>query len=238
MNNSLRWDIQCIACQWQTTVRALIPFNGTENIAPITNDLATGFWEDYICPEHYATARRALHISQAGIPLEEAYYRYFDGAVSTTPVPTCPTCHHPMHGGQILNQLPFYLDTQIETQNWLLQKLTALQQMVTAETYATHQQKITPEFAVQTLAAEVEAINRFHNILHRQLNLQAHALILLETTPPDLDRWPSFVASAFETAKKRRLQLERRRQTEAQKTPGYCPQCCQQSVYLRWTNTV
>ncbi len=204
----------------------MIPFTGNPP-QPITahHDVISGFWEDYICPTHFTTARRAFWVSQEGADLETAYHSYLNGIGTTTPVPHCPQCHQTMLGGQSLDHLPFYLNHQIEVQTWIIQKLEQFHRMVAAE-------ENSPD-AEALLAAEAQALTLFHQTLCRQLNISQTSPPFFDDIPRNVTQWYHTLQRAKHSAENRLSQLRRRQQIEAQKKPGLCPNCQQHSVYLR-----
>lgn len=237
----LRWDIGCVVCQWKATVQAPVPFvrlNSGEEIEAQTQhyDQIVGFWEDYICSEHFATSRRAMIVDESGIDLETAYYQYVNGNGNTTPVPQCPACYRKMQGGQVLSDLPFYLGSQIEVQHWVLQKITALQWLAKSESYAVGKGEQTPDKSVQLMMAEVESITRFYEALCRQFELKPTSL--LDQLPHSLPRWHNVLAETLNAAQHRLDQLLVREQQERRKSPGLCPSCQKWMVYLRYATTL
>ncbi|MCQ3932211.1 MAG: hypothetical protein DPW16_17315 [Chloroflexi bacterium] len=234
LNDTLRWEIVCAACDWEACVEALVPFS--ENGSGLIN----GLWEEYICPDHLEVGRRAVYVVtewEHGVDIDTAYIRYFSGETQTVPVPKCSVCKRTMQGGQVLNQLPFYLRPQLEIHTWKLKQLENLRRMVAAEQQAVRQEKQTPEQAQSLLEAEVLAIQRFFTGFREQLGLTAPTTLLNEDYfPTSLPKWEMAVKAAIEESETRLQQLQKRQAEEAIKPPASCPKCHNKSVYLRSAN--
>lgn len=234
LNDTLRWEIVCAACDWEACVEALVPFS--EN----GDGLINGLWEEYICPDHLEVGRRAVYVVsewERGVDVETAYMRYFSGEALTVPVPKCSVCQHTMQGGQILNQLPFYLRPQLELHAWKLKQLENLRRMVAAEQQAVRQEKQTPDQAQALLEAEILAIQRFFSGFREQLGLTVPTTLLNDDTfPTSLPKWEAAVKVAIEETETRLQQLQKRQAEESVKPPASCPKCHTKSVYLRSAN--
>jgi hypothetical protein len=239
----LRWEIACVSCQWQVTVQAPVPYirlhSGQEVEAqPQDYEQIAGFWEDYICPEHFAIARRAMVVDEIGVDLQTAYYHYVNGIGSTTPVPQCPICQHRMHGGQVLSDLPFYLGTQIELQNWVIQKISELQRLAYSENHAVDKGEQIPDKSLQLLTAELETITQFYEALCRQFDLKPTPFGLIDPLPRSLIQWHNVLKETLEAAQYRLDQLFAREQDERRKSPSLCPHCEKCTVYLRYATAL
>jgi hypothetical protein len=228
----LRWDLSCIACHWRICVEALVPFTGTTPVPLRPGNLVSGFWEDYVCPVDFQTARRAVRIKAATADLEAAHFLYFSGQITADPIPHCPVCAKTMSGGQVLQRLPFLIALYLETQQWLHQKLALLQQMVLSEQRAVATGNQSADASLQLVKAEFQVTARFYQALCQEFDLRA-APIPVETFPASLVTWVDVLTSAIAATESRLAQLEKRQQVEAQKAPGRCPRCHQQCVYLR-----
>ncbi len=234
LNDTLRWEIVCAACDWEACVEALVPFS--ENGEGLIN----GLWEEYICPNHLEVGRRAVYVVsewEREVDVETAYMRYFSGEAHTVPVPKCSVCQRTMQGGQILNQLPFYLRPQLELHAWKLKQLENLRRMVAAEQQAVRQEKQTPDQAQALLEAEILAIQRFFSGFREQLGLTVPTTLLNDDTfPTSLPKWETAVKVAIEETETRLQQLQKRQAEESVKPPASCPKCHTKSVYLRSAN--
>jgi hypothetical protein len=197
-----------------------------------------GFWEDYICPEHFTLSRRAMVVDQIGVDLQTAYYHYVNGIGATTPVPQCPICQDRMHGGQVLSSLPFYLGTQIELQKWVLQKIAELQRLANSESYAVDKGEQKPDKSLQLLTAEVETTTQFYQALCRQFDLMPSPFGIVDHLPQSLIEWHNLLKETLEAAQNRLDQLFARDQEERRKSPGVCPHCEKCAVYLRYATTL
>lgn len=234
---SLYWQIRCIACNWQTQVEALVPFNGADHTSKAHSNDVDGFWEEYICPTHYRTARRMIKLADTSLDIETAYEYYFSGAFSSTPIPTCPLCQEQMHSGQALLALPFYIDAQIEVATWLIQRLSHLHHLTQSELKAVTEGNRSSATVFQTLASEFEITERFYEGICRQFGVSFPLSLLIESLSPHPTEWLTGIDSAIEASQQWLSKLSKRRHEEAEKTAGFCPQCSQQTVYLHRTTT-
>lgn len=234
LNDTLRWEILCAACDWEACVEALTPFGDSHA------GLVVGFWEEYICPDHFEVGRRAVYVAgDDGVDLETAYLHYFSGEVETVPVPKCPICQRTMQGGLVLNRLPFYLRPHLETYTWKLKQLEALHRMVAAEQQAVRQGNQSPDKAQALLEAEVLALQRFLTNFREQLRLNAPTSLLNEDMfPPSLPKWETALKSAIEETDQRLQQIQKRQAEESLKSPATCPRCNTKNIYLRTASTL
>lgn len=239
----MRWDIYCVSCQWQETVQAPVPFVRLESgkdveAQPQDYGRIAGFWEDYVCPEHFIITTRAMVVDEFGMDIESAYYHYVSGMGSTIPVPDCSICQRKMMGGQVLYDLPFYLGAQIELQNWVLQKTTELKRLVKIENHAIKKGEQTFDKSVQLLTAEVETITRFYDALCQQFGLKTPSLEIFGDVPDSIQEWDNSLAESLENAEYRLNQLNAREQQERQKSPAECPNCHKCTIYLLYATAV
>lgn len=227
---SFKWQIHCTACQWQITINALLPF-AQQAVVENPHLPIEGFWEDYICPRHYHTARRTLHFVQPMPDMVAAYEAYFEGAFTTTPVPLCSDCQQPMEGGQVLERLPFFLDRHLDAYTWLHQKLLHLYQLFSIERQAVVAGETTADQVLQLLAAETTTLSRFFTALLKELGIP-EAISVMDDLPESLHTWETVMVNQLEHTQHRIAQLDERRYKEGAKIAGWCPRCHQQRVYL------
>lgn len=236
-NSALFWEIYCMMCQWEARVEALVPFTGVEPVPVQPGQRIAGFWEDYICPEHFQTARRILRLREEGSDLDTAYEQYFSGHVFLAPIPVCPICRKPMQGGQALTSLPFQVDAQIEAQTWLQQKLGNLHRLALAEQQVMAQGDRRADEVTQLLQAEYHITLTFYRSYCQQLHLDTERTQLLESVPQTPSEWITAIEEMLDSTQHQLTRLAKRKQAEARKTPGNCPRCHHQSVYLRRMKT-
>ncbi|NDJ84793.1 MAG: hypothetical protein GYB66_02800 [Chloroflexi bacterium] len=237
-STDLRWEVRCALCDWQATLRAVIPYDAYEQAEARPGDRIGGFWEDYICPQHFTITRRTFRIVLPTLDLEEALVQYLTGQGSTTPVPRCPICHQAMVGGQMLNDLPFLLAPRIELQRWLRDKLYQLQRAVASERHAIAHGEQTVAVALVTLVAETQSLNTFYRSLSKQLGSTGHRAGILESTPDHLEEWQEQLEEAIAVAEHELGLLLKRKQDEDHKPPGRCPKCQNTSVHLVISATI
>lgn len=232
---SFRWEIRCTACRWQAVVNALLPFAG-HDIVEQPYQVIEGFWEDYICPEHYHIARRTVRLTETMPDLGMALEAYFTGAFVTTPIPICPSCQQPMEGGQVLERLPFFLDDHLDAVAWLYQKLDYLRQTLIVERKAVIAGEVTADAVVQLLDTEATTIMRFFAALRKELAI-VEPMPLIDERPESLLEWEALLDTQLQHTDHRIAQLQERQRKETAKIAGCCPQCHQKRVYLHRKET-
>ncbi|MCB9437072.1 MAG: hypothetical protein H6673_08800 [Anaerolineales bacterium] len=232
---NFRWGIRCTACRWQAVVNALLPFAG-QTVVEHPHQPIDGFWEDYICPEHYQIVRRTVRLTETMPDLVAAVEAYFEGAFVTTPIPTCPSCQQPMEGGQVLESLPFFLDDHLDAVTWLHQKLDYLRQTLTIERKAVIAGEVAADVVVRLLSTEATTILRFFAALQKELAI-VEPTPMMDEYPVSLLEWEVLLDTQHQLTSRRIAQLQERQRKETAKIAGCCPQCHQKRVYLHRKET-
>jgi hypothetical protein len=240
---TLRWRVGCAACDWSMTVEALVPY-GPDGHAISTQDttapamVVSGFWEDYCCPTHLQCKRRRVHISDAGVPLDDAYTYLFAEQVRVEAVPRCSTCGQLMQAGPVLENLPYHLQPTIELLQWAVTKLQALQHLATTEQRAVQHGDTTIDTAQQLLSQELQLLQRFYRVMHREFNVNPNTVPFLQQVPAILEAWNPALDDILNRLARRDQQLQQRQHKENSKQAGMCPNCQQQSVFLMEAKTI
>lgn len=238
-SRSLLWRVACSVCDWMLVIQALVPY-GPANQEIGNDDMqVSGFWEDYCCPQHLCSARRRIHLSDAGTSLEDAYISLFSGQIlDVESVPNCPQCRQTMHGGQTLEQLPYHIQPALELTEWLLDKSERLQQLVDVETRAVQRKETTADHVHHILLQELQLMQYFRAGMCRQFHINMIAVPFFAETPTDLAEWETHIQSLQQRLMRRRIQLQQRQRNESHKSPSVCPSCHQHNVYLIEAKTI
>ncbi len=235
----MRWRIRCVqnGCDWQARIAALEPFTHRQQPVDVHHfDQVVGFWEDYVCPTHFETERRAVVVSIDGVGLEYAQFLYVTGLFETTPVPSCPVCQCPMQGGPSLAEaLPFSYQSILAMLKWLLGELGRIKHRIDAELYT---KDGAGDVALRDIRQDLWGLRSFYDRMCQNFDINPTVVPLLEITDQTLINWQAVLAENIAILEKSEQQLRHRQAQEAHKTPATCPACQQQSVYLIEATTV
>ena len=234
---SLAWHIKCTHCEFERSVRALVPYNANNQPSTTHEDIC-GFWEDYICLQHFQAQRVAVHLSDVGLDIETAYLLYFTESSRTQKNPKCPICQQTMQGGQVLQDLPFWLQPLLNIYQWMLAKLAHLQHLYLSEAHSIDQTPKALNKAHQLLLAESDMLKRFHQALCKEFDLDPAIVPFINDMPANLNDWDNFLSQHKIQLEKRLEQIQARQKSEQKKQPACCPACGHESVYLIKASTI
>lgn len=235
----LQWQIRCTHtdCHWQTRIVALQPFAAEQSpiLEPEQLDEVVGFWEDYICPQHFTTARRAVTVSATGVAFEEAQLLYVMGQATTTAIPRCPICDLQMQGGHVLEALPFYYDATLTVLKWLVNELNATLRQVEIALYADDSDA---DDEAQIILRDITMQQSFYEAMCKNFDINRLTVPFLEISQRSLMDWHTSITENLATLAKRNEQLHQRQQQEVHKSPATCPTCHRDSIYLVEATTI
>lgn len=242
---SLRWEVRCTACEARAVVEAMIPFARIGNGDPVRVDdpeaPISGFWEDYICPDHLIVARRAVWVAERdAVDPIVAWERYRHAIGHTTPIPRCPQCGREMSGGQWIADLPLHLAPHIELGRWVVDRWADLERLLRLQQRAVRAGDLDHATALAILREEATAFNTFHDALRRQLRLSPTPQPPFEwyqaaRWSPIPDEWSAAWADLDEHRRRASdflAGLQRRQAAERDRPRPPCPVCGRGALYL------
>lgn len=200
----------------------------------------SGFWEDYVCPDHLTVARRAVWVTeQEAIDPVVAWDTYRSGVGHTTPIPRCPECRQEMTGGQWIAELPLHLAPHIELRRWMVDRWRDLEILLMTQQQAIRAEDLDHETALATLREEARVFNQFHDALRRQSRLNSapppFEWYMNATWQAVPDEWSAARADLLKRRKydsKFLGRLKRRQAAERHKPRLPCPVCGEGTLYL------